>query len=126
MTMIIRPTTPIDLTKLNEIRSKLNGRIELPRPVNLQAMRTCIVDGKIVGIGIMKTIQEITAFIDPDSSRQARGESLISFIKESILISKEKGFDEMVAFSWTEDYATILEKHFGFSKIGGIPLILDI
>lgn len=83
-------------------------------------------NGKVVGYGRIKILAEAIITLDNDQSLISRAKELKMFFNQAIKDAKEAGVEQIHAFVQDEKFAVILEKHFGFEPVKGIPLVLDL
>lgn len=76
--------------------------------------------------GMLKNMAEAVIVLDKTASKRTQVESLKLLFQQAIKTCKELKIADLHAFTTDERYANILISKFGFERVKGIPLILDL
>lgn len=116
-----------DLERLKEIHPK-----EFPFP-NLSSGLYCVQkaivnDDKLIGAALLRLTCEAVLILDPELSVLTKAVSILeAFPKLKSEAIGKYGLDQVHVFvvpEKDEHYVKILQKHFGFVKAEGFPLVL--
>lgn len=119
---------PNDLTELLEHYKPLHERYyDFPIPSMHSVIDARVLKNGIgtAAVGIIKNFVELILVMDMDSMRIQRVKSIDSLIKELIMIAREGNIEQIHAFP-KEDFASYLIKHYGFERVVGSPIVLNL
>lgn len=74
-------------------------------------------DGRIIGIGLIQTVGEITIAIQQDESNLRKAKAIKLLFDEGLRRSVQAGIKKWYAFVDNDDWALKIQKHYGFSNI---------
>lgn len=100
-------------------------RFALPRPGFMCASKIVKLYGKVVGFGMLKVYPEAFIMIDQELSTRDKVALLKELMAAGIEHCREAEADEMMVFV-EDDFAQILEKHFGFQRSKGIAMSINL
>jgi hypothetical protein len=99
----------------------------LPDPTNLVGVRVAKQEEKIIGFGLVKTFHEAVLILDPEASIKNKVLAVRNLLEECKRESRMRKIDSIHAFVKDNlKYEEFLIKHFGFQRINGTALVLDI
>lgn len=78
----------------------------------------------IVSFGVMRYIME--ALLYADGTDRDKVESLKQLIRQAKTDAFNRNVDSFYVFAQSEEFASILEKHFGFRRLTSIPMIMEL
>lgn len=91
----------------------------------------CVVDavvedgaGKVVAYGQVKLFAEAMLILDLNASQRTKIESIKKLMLEAFRGADMAGIKQMYAFIEDPDFADLIERHFGFSRINKGELLL--
>lgn len=106
-------------------RIKERHDFDLPNLAN--AAHGVAVDEKnrVVGYGIVKLMAEAILVLDLERSKKRRLSALEVLLKSAMMDCAEQQIPQLHVFVQDEQFAELLQNHFGFKRCVGIPLYLD-
>lgn len=124
--MLIRGIRNTDVPELRELCDKYShAGFDLPKQNNIFADAVIEHEGKVVAFGVLKLIAEAILVIDHSLSTKIRGEALTLLIQEAVKEASKKKLLEVQAVCEPK-FASVMKKHYGFQKLVGETLILDL
>lgn len=124
--MLIRGIRGSDVPELRELCNKYShAGFDLPKKNNIFADAVIEHDGKVVAYGILKLIAEAILVLDHSLPTKIRGEALTLLIQEAVKEASKKKLLEVQAVCEPK-FANVIKKHYGFQKLVGETLILDL
>lgn len=81
---------------------------------------------KIVGYGVVKIYAEAKLILDHSLPKRDRALALVEAMKTAILYSRDAGVETLYANSNDEDFTKVLENRYGFKRVPGTLLFLDL
>jgi hypothetical protein len=81
-------------------------------------------NGKVIAYGQVKLFAEAMLFLDKDASRRDRVQALKLLMLEAFRGTQQAGIEEMYCFIKDPDFATLIERHFGFSVVDKGELLI--
>lgn len=112
-----------DLPRINEL---WDGSYDLEVKSSNIGDAVVIQNDDIAGFGIIKEFAEVVLVLNKDLSKRDQIQVLKKLYDRAVHHCKDLKLKELHAFVKDEQFAQLLIKHFGFRKIEGIPLILDL
>lgn len=123
--MLIRGLKVGDIPQLQELCVKYaNAGFDLPKN-NVFADALVEHNGKIVAYGIVKILAEAILIMDQSLSVKERVEALTLLVQEAVKETAKKDILELQAVCQPE-FSKVMVKHYGFQKLLGDTLVLDI
>lgn len=124
--MLIRGLKSSDVPQLRELCDKYShAGFDLPAKNNIFADAVIEHNDKVVAYGMLKYLAEAILILDHSLSAKTRGEALTLLIQEAVKETHKKSLLELQAVCEPK-FANIMIKHYGFQKLVGETLILDI
>lgn len=124
--MIIRNVKGRDVDRIQDLcRKYRNSGFELPEPRNIFADAVVEHEGIVIAYGVLKMLAEAVLILDHSLSPKDRGEALTLLIQEAVKESSKKGLLEVQAVCEPK-FAKVMKKHYGFQKLDGETIVLDI
>lgn len=115
-----RPTVD-DIPEIQDIAS-----INPSNPLPDKFVEAAVIekDKEVISFGVVRYILE--ALLYTDGSDRDKVESLKQLIRQAKTDAISHNADSLYVFAQDEEFANILEKHFGFRKLTSIPMILEM
>lgn len=86
-----------------------------------------VKDGnKIIGYGVLSTFSEALMVLDMNEQAKDRAQALDMLMIAVKEWAKKYNMSEIYAFIRDSGFSMILQKHYGFRRCTGDPLVLDI
>ena len=114
---ILRRPTIDDVPEIQDIP------VNHPIPTKFAEAAVIEKDDKIISFGVIRYILE--ALLYSSGSDRDKVESLKLLIEQSIKDAKKKN-EDIYLFAENEEFARVLERHFGFRRLKSIPMMLEI
>lgn len=92
--------------------------------------KNCVIDavvekdGEVIGYGQVKLFAEAMLILDKDASQRDKVEALKLLMLEAFRGADNAGLRQMYCFIQDPDFALLIERHFGFSRIDKGELLL--
>lgn len=122
--MILRP---LELSDLIDLEKCHNGDFPLPN-INSKlyfVQKILEKDGEIIGGSFAKLTSEITVVLNKSLGKKDKVEALKKITEDLAIEFEKHAIDDTHVFIVPEDneeFALVLERHFGFVRAKGIPL----
>lgn len=117
--MKLRGFRSSDIGAISEIWEK-HYSLESSLPDRRNSVIDAVVedsDGKIIGYGQVKLFAEAMLFLDKDASPRDKVQALKLLMLEAFRGTQLAGIGQMYCFIKDPDFATLIERHFGFSIV---------
>lgn len=82
--------------------------------------------GKIVGYGAVKLFAEAILILDKDIKKKHKAQALREAMKTAIVYSRNSSLEYVYAICEDSKFSKVLQKSYGFKKVPGEVLILDL
>lgn len=119
--LILRRPNLEDLPEIEDLSRKYENN---PLPDRYAHAAVIEKNDSIISFGVLRYILE--ALLYCDGSDREKIESLKFLIRQAKTDAIESNADSIYVFAQNEEFANILEKHFGFRKCSSIPMILEL
>jgi N-acetylglutamate synthase-like GNAT family acetyltransferase len=124
--MIIRNIRNADVPQVRKLCEEYRKTgFSMPEPGSIFADALIEHDGKVLGYGVLKHLAEAIMVLDHSVGVKERGEALTLLIQEAVKEASKKGLLEVQAVCEPK-FAGVMKRHYGFQKLQGEVLILDI
>lgn len=78
------------------------------------------------GYGFLELFAEALLILNPAITNREKISTIKDLIDKMVEVSKKRNIPEIYVFVSDDGFKNILQKHFGFEKCGGTPLVLHI
>jgi hypothetical protein len=119
--LILRRPTVDDLPEIEDLAKKYSNN---PLPNKFVHAAVIEKDDNVISFGVIRYIME--ALLYADGSDRDKVESLKQLIRKAKSDAISAKTDAIYTFAESEEFAAILEKHFGFRRLTSIPLIMEL
>jgi hypothetical protein len=124
--MKLRSFRPSDIGPISEIWDK-HYSTESSLPNRRNSVVDAVVEdsnGKVIAYGQVKLFAEAMLFLDKDASLRDRTQALKLLMLEAFRGTQQAGIEQMYCFIQDPDFATLIERHFGFSIVDKGELLI--
>jgi hypothetical protein len=119
--LILRRPKVDDLPEIEDIARKYSDN---PLPVKFVHAAVIEKDNNVISFGVIRSIIEDLLYTD--GSDRDKVESLKQLIRKAKSDALSVNADAIYTFAESEEFAAILEKHFGFRRLTSIPMIMEL
>jgi hypothetical protein len=110
-----------DIPEIQDISNKYPNN---PLPSSFVDAAVIEKNDEIISFGVIRYIME--ALLYTSGSDRDKVESLKKLIRQAKTDAISKNVDSFYVFAKDEEFAKILEKHFGFRRLASIPMIMEL
>lgn len=114
-----------DIPEISLIHAK-QPSLGVPSLKNVIANRTIVLDGKIVGYGVVKQFSEGVLIIDEDLSIRDKAEIVKGAMRIAIASAELAGSELLYITSSHGGFRQVLKKHYGFLSCPDEFLVLNL
>jgi len=123
--MKLRSFLPSDVEAIDRIWQKHHSN-DFSVPDRRNALIDAVVekDGEVIAYGQVKLFAEAMLILDKDASQRDKVQALKLLMLEAFRGADQAGLNQLYCFIKDPDYATLIERHFGFSIVDKGELLL--
>lgn len=122
----VRGPRASDVLDIRALRQRYhNDGFEFPAGNQIFADAVVEADGKIVAYGVLKVLAEAILIMDHSMPQKVKVQALKELIQAAVQACSERDIKELQAVCQPE-FSAVMKKQFGFQKLQGETIVLDI